>query len=90
MKKKLVRINTSITPLLDAKPPKELRPKCLQCDGTITLLKTRWYDTSIPWSERPTKYVYDGVSYFCCRNCALTYAHNKAEEELNIPKLNNI
>lgn len=86
MKKNLVRVDTSTADLIDAKPPRKERPKCLQCDGTITLLKTWWYHSDLPRDNKPVRYRYLGESYFCCRNCAMAYAHKKAQEELNIPK----
>lgn len=90
MEKKLIRIDCSTTDLLDARPPRDKRPKCLQCDKTIGIRRSYWYDSPLPWSERPAKYYYDGISYFCCRSCCMAYAHNKAQEELNIPKFNNV
>lgn len=90
MKKKLVRIDCSSAGILEAKPPKDQRPKCLQCDKTIVMRRTYWYESSLPWKERPQRFVYDGISYFCSRNCCMAYAHSKAQEELNVPKFNNV
>ena len=84
MEKKIIRVNCNSAGLLEKKPAKDERPKCLQCDKTILIRKTWWYDSDLPRSEKPALYQYSGESYFCCRNCAMAYAHKKAEEELGI------
>ncbi len=89
-KQELVRINTTSADHVSVKPPRDKRPKCLQCDKTILMRRSWWYNTDLPANERPPVYYYDGISYFCSRNCCMAYAHKKAEEELNIPKFNNV
>lgn len=89
-KKELIRIDCNTTDLLMERPPRDQRPKCLQCDKTIVLRRSWWYDSDLPSSERPAMYYYDGMSYFCSRNCCMAYAHKKAQEELNIPKFNKV
>jgi hypothetical protein len=84
MEKKIVRIDSNSADLIQNKPPRELRPKCLQCNKTVVLRKTFWYDSPIQRGERPPMYMYTGESYFCCKNCAVAYAHKKAQEELGI------
>ena len=89
-KKDLIRIDCSTVDLIEARPPKDQRPKCLQCDKTILIRKSWWYESPLPVGERPARYYYDGISYFCSRNCCMAYAHKKAQEELNAPKFNNV
>ena len=84
MKKKVIRIDSNTADLVEKKPARDERPKCLQCEKTIILRRTWWYDSEIPRNERPAMYYYSGESYFCCRNCAMAYAHKKAQEELGI------
>lgn len=89
-RKNLVRVDCSSVGLLDSKPPRQERPKCLQCDNTITMRSTLWYDSPIRWQDRPVRYYYDGISYFCSRNCCMAYAHNMATKELKVSKVNSI
>jgi len=93
-KKKLPRVNCDGHPLLDAKPPKDQRPKCLNCDQTILLRSSFWY-----WGEpvnidadgrKKPRYYYDGISYFCSRNCSHSYAHKAAEKALKVEPFNKV
>ena len=88
-KKTYVRIDCSMAPMVETKPPKELRPKCLNCDQTIIMRKS-WWGWRTPEEENKTKYFYDGISYFCCRNCALSFAHKMAIKTLKLEPLNKI
>jgi hypothetical protein len=90
-KKTYVRIDCSMTPMVETKPPKELRPKCLNCDQTIIMRKSWWgWNTPQEERERKTKYFYDGISYFCCRSCAIAFAHKMAIKILKLEPLNKI
>lgn len=88
--KNKVYINVNNVPALDKKPPRELRPKCLKCDNTIVMRTTWWYEGSAGYKQSPAKYYYDGVSYFCCRNCALAYAAEAGRKALGLPEFNNV
>jgi hypothetical protein len=88
--KKKVYINVDRIHILDAKPPRELRPKCVNCDKTITLRKTWWYEGSEGYKKAAPKFIYDGVGYFCCRECAQKYGTEAARKELGHPEFNNV
>jgi hypothetical protein len=88
-KKTYVRIDCSMAPAVETKPPKDLRPKCLNCDQTIIMRKT-WSWWRSPEEKSKTTYFYDGISYFCCRNCALSFAHKMAIKTLKVEPLNKI
>jgi len=90
-KKTYVRIDCSMAPMVETKPPRDLRPKCLNCDQTIIMRKSWWgWHTAEEERERKIKYFYDGISYFCCRNCALSFAHKMAIKTLKLEPLNKI
>ena len=87
-KKTYIRIDCSTAPLVETKPPRDLRPKCLNCDQTILMRKSWWN-----WDSRKKEenlYYYSGESYFCCRNCALAFAHKSAQKLLKVKPLNEI
>ena len=89
--KKKIYVDTSQSPLLDQKPPREERPVCLNCGKLIGIRSSRWYgDFHILWEQRPVKWIYDGETFFCRRNCALNYAWKAANKELNISDFNNV
>jgi hypothetical protein len=81
---KPVYVNVDREPLLDAKPRRELRPKCVNCEKTIVLRACYWYSGF----ASPTKYSYDGIGYFCCRNCAQQYGTEAARKALGHPEFN--
>jgi hypothetical protein len=88
-KKTYVRIDCSTASMVETKPPRDLRPKCLSCDQTI-LLRKSWWGWRSAEDQGKTKYFYDGISYFCCRNCALSFAHKSAKKLLKVKPLNEI
>lgn len=85
---KPVYINVDREPLLEAKPSRELRPKCVNCQKTIVLRTCYWYPGSAGYKKSPTKYYYDGIGYFCCRNCAQRYGTEAARKALGHPEFN--
>lgn len=88
-KKTYVRIDCSMATMVETKPPKELRPKCLNCDQTI-IMRRSWWGWNNPEDQGKRKYFYDGISYFCCRSCALAFAHKMAIKTLKLEPLNKI
>jgi hypothetical protein len=87
---KPVYINVNNIPLLDVKPSKELRPKCVNCEKTIVLRSTWWYPGSEGYQKAAPKFIYDGIGYFCCRNCAQQYGTEAARKALGHPEFNSI
>jgi hypothetical protein len=87
---KPVYVNVDREPLLDAKPRRELRPKCFNCEKTIVLRSTWWYPGSEGYQKAAPKFIYDGIGYFCCRNCAQQYGTEAARKALGHPEFNNI
>jgi hypothetical protein len=88
--KKKVYINVDREPTVNVKPSRELRPKCFNCDKTILLRTTWWYEGSSGYKKFPPKYYYDGIGYFCCRQCAQQYGTEAARKALGHPEFNNI
>ena len=87
---KPVYINVDRAGFQDKKPSRELRPKCVNCEGTIVMRKTWWYPESRGYKDSDPKYVYDGVGYFCCRQCAQNYGTEAARKALGHPEFNII
>ena len=87
---KPVYVNVDHSPLLDVRPSKELRPKCVNCNKTILLRTTWWYSGSEGYKKSAPKFTYDGIGYFCCRNCAQQYGTEAARKLLGHPEFNNI
>jgi hypothetical protein len=87
---KPVYINVDHEPFLDARPSKELRPKCMNCNKTILLRSTWWFPGSEGYKKSASKYTYDGIGYFCCRICAQQYGIEAARKALGHPEFNNI
>jgi hypothetical protein len=85
---KKVYVNVDHEPLFDTKPTRELRPKCVNCDNTILMRKSYWYVGSRGYKDSPPKYYYDGIGYFCCRNCAQQYGIEAARKALGHPEFN--
>lgn len=85
-----VYINVDREGTLHNKPPRKLRPKCVNCDKTILLRTTYWYEGSKGYKKDLPRYVYDGVGYFCCRECAQKYGTEAARKELGHPEFNNV
>jgi hypothetical protein len=88
--KKKVYINVDRERTVNVKPSRELRPKCFNCDKTILLRTTWWYEGSSGYKKSPPKYYYDGIGYFCCRQCAQQYGTEAARKALGHPEFNNI
>lgn len=89
-KKELVFINVDNEKIQDTKPSRELRPKCVNCFKTIGMRTTWWYDGSLGYKKSSPKYYYDGIGYFCCRNCAHIYAIEAARKALGHPEFNSV
>jgi hypothetical protein len=53
-------------------------------------MRKSWWGWRSPEDQGKTKYFYDGISYFCCRNCAMAFAHKMALKQLKIEPLNKI
>jgi hypothetical protein len=87
---KPVYVNVDREPLLDAKPRRELRPKCFNCEKTIVLRSTWWFPGSEGYQKSSAKFIYYGIGYFCCRNCAQQYGTEAARKALGHPEFNNI
>ena len=85
---KPVYVNVDHEPLVDEKPSRDLRPKCVNCQKTILMRKSYWYNGSRGYRDSPPKYYYDGIGYFCCRNCAQQYGIEAAREALGHPEFN--
>ena len=89
-KKELVFINVDHVGLQDTKPSRELRPKCVNCEKSILMRKTWWYEGSLGYKKSPNKFYYDGIGYFCCRNCAQQYGTEAARKALGHPEFNSV
>lgn len=90
MKKEHVYINVDHVDLVDTKPPRNLRPKCLKCDRSIPMSPSWWYDGSEGYGKGKPKYYYSGIGYFCSRNCAIQYGIEAARKALGHPEFNTV
>ena len=89
-KKELVFINVDHVGLQDTKPSRDIRPKCMNCEKSILMRKTWWYDGSEGYKKSPAKFYYDGIGYFCCRQCAQQYGTEAARKVLGHPEFNSV
>ena len=89
-KKDLVFINVDHVGLQDTKPSRDIRPKCMNCEKSILMRKTWWYDGSEGYKKSPAKFYYDGIGYFCCRQCAQQYGTEAARKVLGHPEFNSV
>lgn len=88
--KNKVYINVDREDLVDIKPPRDLRPKCVNCDKTILMRTTWWFEGSQGYKKNAPKYYYDGIGYFCCRNCAIQYGTEAARKAVGHPEFNTV
>lgn len=89
-KKELVFINVDHVDLQDTKPSRDLRPKCVNCEKSILMRTTWWYEGSGGYKKSPGKFYYDGIGYFCCRQCAQQYGIEAARKALGHPEFNSV
>ena len=87
---KPVYINIDHVGIQDTKPSKDLRPKCMNCKKTIVMRSTWWFEGSEGYMKSAAKFYYDGIGYFCCRNCAQQYGTEAARKDLGHPEFNNV
>jgi len=89
-RKNLLRVDTMQFPKmeLEEKPPLKDRAKCYNCDKSMPLAKGWTLDpTTNRWGKAET-YTYNGIGYFCSRNCAMMYGNLAARRELKEESFN--